>query len=206
MEWFAAMLVDGKPYLLLGSAAESNLNMSAAAQTQQVYTATQTSYLLTAGPMNVNMTFLSPLEVSSGGPSSSEAILTIRKVSNLTRLSVPFSYLQITVEPNDGNSHDVQIYSDVYGGEFSVLVCACLSLTCLSDWICADNTSPLNWTANVDDGFTFLQMEYVNPVPFQESQDLPRDGSLYYAAKNVGTVLFLFEVWSSKGYLCRLAV
>ena len=63
MEWFAAMLVDGKPYLLLGSAAESNLNMSAAVQTQQVYTATQTSYLLTAGPMNVNMTFLSPLEV-----------------------------------------------------------------------------------------------------------------------------------------------
>ena len=77
-----------------------------------------------------------------------------------------------------------------------------LSLTRPADWICADSNSALNWTANVENGFTFLQMEYVNPVPFQESQDLPRDGILYYAAKNVST----YHLCSKYGHLTSIFV
>lgn len=43
----------------------------------------------------------------------------VRQATDLNRLSMPFSYLQIVVEPEDSNTHDVQVYADVSGGTFT---------------------------------------------------------------------------------------
>ncbi|KAH9927248.1 uncharacterized protein B0H18DRAFT_1084773 [Fomitopsis serialis] len=64
---------------------------------------------MTAGSVNLTVTFLSPIEPSS-----------------LINQSVPFSYMSVQARPNDGKSHSVQIYSDIsaewVSGDDSALV------------------------------------------------------------------------------------
>ena len=63
--WFAAARVDGQPYTLFGNPA--NLESFAVAnQSAVIFTPTRTSFLLDTGTVEVNMTFLSPIEVRIG--------------------------------------------------------------------------------------------------------------------------------------------
>lgn len=61
--WFAMAVVDGNAYKLMGSGAVPNV--TAANQTSVKFTSTSTIFTLTAGPMDVIVTFISPIEVSS---------------------------------------------------------------------------------------------------------------------------------------------
>lgn len=59
--WYASIRVDGNTFQLLGDA---NLaNTTSATQKSFTFTPTRSSYLLQAGKVNVNMSFLSPIEV-----------------------------------------------------------------------------------------------------------------------------------------------
>ena len=62
MGWNAGIRVDGQAYNLFG--ASDIANYTSANQTSVLFTPTRTSVLLTAGTVDVNMTFLSPIEVS----------------------------------------------------------------------------------------------------------------------------------------------
>ena len=62
MGWNADVRVDGKAYNLMGTPL-SLRNFINAIQTNVIYTPTRTSYSLKAGPVDVNITFLSPIEV-----------------------------------------------------------------------------------------------------------------------------------------------
>ena len=64
-----------------------------ARQTALDLTATQTSYTLECGGINVDLTFTSPL-----------------LMDDLDLLSRPVSYVSIKTTPNDGQAHDVQVY------------------------------------------------------------------------------------------------
>ena len=55
------MVVDGVAYRVIGDAPITNT--TAANLTSIIWTATQTSFLFTAGTMTVNATFISPIEV-----------------------------------------------------------------------------------------------------------------------------------------------
>lgn len=55
-------VVDGKGYRLMGSGAVPNV--TAANQTSVEFTPTRTTFNLTAGPMNISLSFISPIEVS----------------------------------------------------------------------------------------------------------------------------------------------
>ncbi|KAH8111989.1 DUF1793-domain-containing protein [Phellopilus nigrolimitatus] len=94
--WYASVRVDGTAYMLLGDATVPLLIN--ANQTAVQFTPTRTSYILNAGPVSVNATFLSPIEPT-----------------DLARQSLPFSYFYLSVQSSDGKSHDVQVYSDVSG-------------------------------------------------------------------------------------------
>jgi len=65
----------------------------AAKQTALDLTATQTSYTLTCGGVDVDLTFTSPL-----------------LMDDLDILARPVSYVSIKTTPNDGSTHDVQVY------------------------------------------------------------------------------------------------
>ena len=59
--WSAAIRVDGKPYNLLGDAPE--LVISDSIQQSFYFSPTRSSYLLQAGAVNVNVTFMTSIEV-----------------------------------------------------------------------------------------------------------------------------------------------
>ena len=59
--WFCAVMVDGTPYQLLGDPGFPLVSL--ATQKSVKITPTRTSFLLQAGPVDVNVTFLSPITV-----------------------------------------------------------------------------------------------------------------------------------------------
>ncbi|KAL5536145.1 hypothetical protein ACEPAF_4250 [Sanghuangporus sanghuang] len=93
--WYASIRVDGEAYRLMGA---TGVPSTTAVQQSFVFTPTRSSYIMQAGPVNVNMTFLSPIEAT-----------------DLVHQSMPFSYLYFTVQSTDGNEHSIQFYSDLSG-------------------------------------------------------------------------------------------
>ncbi|KAL5492930.1 hypothetical protein ACEPAI_4378 [Sanghuangporus weigelae] len=96
VQWYVSVVVDDTEYRMLSpwAAGEKTVN-----QTAVEFTATRTSFLMTADTVQFNMTFLSPIEPK-----------------NLTLQSLPFAYLYITAESMDGQPHRVRMYSDIEGG------------------------------------------------------------------------------------------
>ncbi|KAL5494578.1 hypothetical protein ACEPAI_39 [Sanghuangporus weigelae] len=94
--WYASVVVDDKEYRLLG---QYNDTESTPNQTLAEFTATRTTFVMTAGGMQFNMSFLSPIEAR-----------------NFTLLSLPFSYLSVSAQSMDGFAHRVHLYSDIEGG------------------------------------------------------------------------------------------
>jgi hypothetical protein len=85
--------VDGTTYTWCGAPSE---NFTLATQTSLTVTATQSTYLFTAGPVTVSASFFSPVDPAS-----------------LQRQSVPMSYITVTAAASDGGSHAVSLYLDI---------------------------------------------------------------------------------------------
>ena len=100
--------------------------------TNIVVTPTQTVVVAQAGPMQVNLTFLNPIEVRFHYDTFD--ILRIRhlKPGDWVKQSIPFSYMAFTASSLDGASHAVQVYSDVSGGtcDRPAKLVASLQLSC----------------------------------------------------------------------------
>ena len=62
------------------------------------WTSTQSTFVLAAGPIDLTVNFLSPVEPS-----------------DLHNQSLPFSYYAVSAASNDGNAHSVQVYADISG-------------------------------------------------------------------------------------------
>ncbi|KAH9920686.1 uncharacterized protein B0H18DRAFT_1213278 [Fomitopsis serialis] len=92
--WIGYLRVDGSTYSLLGSSAY----ISAGFVVETQLTPTRTIQIIEAGPMNVTLTFLSPIDPS-----------------DLVRQSLPFSYLAVDFASTDGQPHDIQMYFDIDG-------------------------------------------------------------------------------------------
>ncbi|KAK0500754.1 hypothetical protein EDD18DRAFT_1434674 [Armillaria luteobubalina] len=87
--WSGSIRVDGTTFPLWGQfGPATNLSFEV--------TPTRTVFSLHANTMDVNVTFLSPIEPS-----------------NLVLQSLPFSYVYTDVESNDGQEHSIQLYSDI---------------------------------------------------------------------------------------------
>ena len=85
-------------------------------------TPTQAVVTARAGPMQVKLTFLNPIEVRLHfSPFCYFQSLHTHhfKPQDWVKQSIPFSYLAFTANSLDGTSHAVQVYSDVSGGTCS---------------------------------------------------------------------------------------
>ncbi|KAI0073113.1 DUF1793-domain-containing protein [Panus rudis PR-1116 ss-1] len=92
--WLGYIRVDGTTYKFLGH--DVNVPVSQAIQKNVLITATQSIFSMIAGPVNLTVTFLSPVEPD-----------------DLIKQSTPFSYLSVVASSNDGKPHQVQVYSDI---------------------------------------------------------------------------------------------
>ncbi|EIW84037.1 DUF1793-domain-containing protein [Coniophora puteana RWD-64-598 SS2] len=94
--WTGYVSVDGTAYNWMGAPAVPNLSPANATQKSMSYTSTQSTFVLSAGPVDLTINFLSPVEPT-----------------DLVKLGTPFSYMAISAAANDGGSHNVSIYSDI---------------------------------------------------------------------------------------------
>lgn len=60
------------------------------------FTSTQSTFVLTAGGIDLTVNFLSPVDAT-----------------DLVQQSLPFSYLAVSAASNDGASHAVKVYTDI---------------------------------------------------------------------------------------------
>ncbi|KAI0712927.1 hypothetical protein C8T65DRAFT_726919 [Cerioporus squamosus] len=92
--WAGAIRVDGVTYSWMGDNGAEWNNTATVVNIQ--ITPTRSIFDMQAGPMNITVTYLSPIEPS-----------------DLINQSIPFSYVSIEAKSLDGAVHDVQIYSDI---------------------------------------------------------------------------------------------
>ncbi|KAI0267844.1 hypothetical protein BC834DRAFT_870195 [Gloeopeniophorella convolvens] len=88
----ALIRIDGTTYAMFGDLPDANSTVLRGIQV----TPTRTVFSFKVGPMNVDATFLSPIEPG-----------------DFVKQSTPFSYLYFDVVSNDGSPHDVQIFVGV---------------------------------------------------------------------------------------------
>lgn len=88
--------VDGAAYYFMGTPDSSVKNILTASQKAITMTGTQTDYLFTCGPVNLELNFMSPLIAN-----------------NLDLLSRPVSFVSVKVKSADKNVHDVSLFIGV---------------------------------------------------------------------------------------------
>ncbi|KAJ7276535.1 DUF1793-domain-containing protein [Mycena haematopus] len=94
--WAGFVRVDGVPYVFLGAPSIPGATFSKAVQKSSLFTSTQSIFVLSAGPVDLTVTFLSPVEPH-----------------DLVKQSIPFAYMAVSAAATDKKSHSVQIYSDI---------------------------------------------------------------------------------------------
>ncbi|KAI0633572.1 hypothetical protein C8Q77DRAFT_1217931 [Trametes polyzona] len=93
--------IDGQTYIWTGID-HPTLGCLNASVTNTKITPTRTIFMMRAGPMNVTITYLSPIEPS-----------------DFVLQSFPFSYVSVEASSMDGQAHDVQVYAEISGGWLS---------------------------------------------------------------------------------------
>jgi Domain of unknown function (DUF5127) len=88
--------------------------------TNVLVTPTRTIFVAQTGSMQVNLTFLNPIEVRFNSSVTFKVLhMHHLKPGDWVKQSIPFSYIAFTAESLDGASHTVQVYSDVTGGTYN---------------------------------------------------------------------------------------
>ncbi|KAI0049509.1 hypothetical protein FA95DRAFT_1489040 [Auriscalpium vulgare] len=98
--WDGLVAVDGTFYVWLSDFEVAAWTRNASVKQTQV-TPTRTILTITTGPVELTVTFLSPIEPG-----------------NWVRQSIPFTYVAVDVNSLDGATHSVQLYSAI-GGEWN---------------------------------------------------------------------------------------
>jgi hypothetical protein len=108
--------VDGTAYSILGRAIynfATQPNISDAGVSNRVLTPTQVTLTAQAGPMQINVSFLNPVEVRLEIIQFIESRPTHPiQPGDWVRQSIPFSYLSIAAKSLDGSAHKMEVYSD----------------------------------------------------------------------------------------------
>ncbi|KAJ7031515.1 DUF1793-domain-containing protein [Mycena alexandri] len=146
--WVGFAKVDGTSYSFLGSASVDGVSFTKATQKSFTFTTTQSIFVLSAGPVDITVTFLSPVE------------------TDLVKLSIPFSYMDVSVASTDGATHSVQIYSDISG-----------------EWSSGALEWDLEWTTTTTNVVSHA-LTLVNPAQWEEVNDHIQYGAVYYSALN----------------------
>ncbi|KIK64768.1 hypothetical protein GYMLUDRAFT_240730 [Collybiopsis luxurians FD-317 M1] len=96
--WAGFVKVDGVSYSFLGNPVVSGAAFTKATQLSAQFTSTQSIFVFAAGPIQLTVTFLSPIEPT-----------------DLVKQSLPLSYLSVSAAPTDGSAHSVSVYTDISG-------------------------------------------------------------------------------------------
>lgn len=166
--WQGFIRVDGDVYTWMGA---SNQISVFANQTAFEYTSTRSIFTLSVGGLvEMKVTFLSPVTPD-----------------DLLRSSLPYSYMDVAVSSLDGNTHSVQLYSDIsaewVSGDHSAI----------AQWrygVVRGSPQPLGQAAVTDatpatGGAAFHRVWRQQQLEFSEINQQADWGYWYYTTKNV---------------------
>jgi hypothetical protein len=160
MQWSVIARVDGKAYSLMG-VEDPSPDTTAATVNIAEYSATHTTFTLSAGNIDFVLDFFSPVAPA-----------------DYVRQSLPFSYLTVSASPTDGNTHEVQVYSDID-----------------DSWIARFGTAPVNFTykSTVANNHLLTLTSHVS-APFTQGgegikNEMPAWGSAVYCTTQSGQSL-----------------
>ncbi len=104
------------------------------------------------------------------------------KPTDLVLQSLPFSYVYIDVESNDGQEHSIQLYSDISAGACLLHLSLMPSLILnYVEWISGDSNSLAEWSTTKTDSSAIHKASRQSPPPMQEISNLAEDATVYYA-------------------------
>ncbi|CAG7837034.1 unnamed protein product [Allacma fusca] len=156
--WQGMIRVDGVAYEFMGAASKGGDNAPikrVAVQNSAVVTPTQTIFSITAGPVDLEVLFFSPVEYE-----------------DVKRQSIPLSHVLVKVTPNDGNSHEVQLYQDITG-----------------EWASSEAAATVKWSLNTTSTLKRYTTERVEQFQFSEWADYPQWGQAIFITSEDATHL-----------------
>ena len=107
---------------------------------------------MTAGPVDLTINFLSPVEVCAlAGFCATFTHLLSPQPGDLVKQSLPFSYITLTAAVNDGKPHLVGLYTDITAG-----------------WVSGNFSLIANWTTSNTTNMITHQVQLVDQEPFTE--------------------------------------
>ncbi|KZV70716.1 hypothetical protein PENSPDRAFT_607027 [Peniophora sp. CONT] len=175
--WSGLIRVDGETYIWAGDIKRvpSGIVNPLAKGFEQTLTPTRSMFVFQAGVMSLTVTFLSPIEASTSHFGIALPILTNRtQLGNLTKQSIPASYLALDVSATDGRSHSVQVYTDI-----------------TAEWVAGDRSQDVTWFTNTSNpAIIYHSVSAVNQVPYHETNAQADWGNVYYAALNTSNTTF----------------
>ncbi|KAI0088041.1 hypothetical protein BDY19DRAFT_1057674 [Irpex rosettiformis] len=160
--WAGLIRVDNVTFKFLGNpGAPGNLNRSIL--TDLKLTPTRTILNATAGPVDLQITWLSPIEPS-----------------DLVAQSLPFSYMSVQVKSNDGQSHSVQVYSDIS-----------------AEWSSGDRKQAVNWDVITTDQVVFHEQMLQVPQALSETASQALDATTYWGMQQGTGVTYMADTDSN---------
>lgn len=186
MGWYGAVQVDNITYQVIGL---RELTILAVQQAQQAleFTATRTSYIVPAGPFDVNVTFLSPVEVCFSTYHSD--LTRTDYVSSLWTWSGNHCRLRTCI-------WTLQLQTTMLMTYKSMLIlpvvrlregCTCIQVdySDCAEWLNRNVGTSYNWSATNGMTATVLKYQLEDPVPFGEFSSQSLDAVGYHATNIV---------------------
>ena len=145
-------------------------NITTANQFSFEYTSTQSIFVIEVDKkISMRVTFLSPLTPD-----------------DLQRQSLMFSYMNVEVASLDGAEHDVQLYTDVSAGMFTIIyVARCVLTDWSAEWISGDVSATAAWDFGTADGIAYHRIYKQNQQLFSEINDRAEWGNFVSVSKIV---------------------
>ena len=166
--WAGMIRVDNTTYTWMG-----DLGPSPVTQTSFEYTSTRSTFIMSVGGVEMNITFLSPIEPD-----------------DMRRQSLVFSYLDVVVQSEDGAAHEVQLYVDISAGRSSH-VTAIRLLTFTTEWVAGDHSSVAQWDYDLtNDNIAYHKVYRQEQLLFSETNQQADWGSWYWATENGPNLTF----------------
>ncbi|KAG9223493.1 hypothetical protein CCMSSC00406_0006985 [Pleurotus cornucopiae] len=137
--WANYVRVDGSTWLWLG------MHGNASTFEGVEITPTRSIFTFQAGPMEVKVTYLSPVEPT-------DPVLQ----------SFPFSYMTFEASSTDGNTHAVEVYSDISG-----------------EWASGINANVIQWNLTTTTASTYHTVLRSTPQPMTETNNIAEDSQVY---------------------------
>jgi hypothetical protein len=125
-------------------------------QTLLEVTPTRSRFHLQGGGVGLIVEFFSPIEPA-----------------DVRRQSIPMSYVVITAQSLDGQSHDVQLYADISG-----------------EWTSGDDSQVITWAPYSDSSLRAWTVQLQNQQPLTEQDQLAAWGTIVWATPAVSNLSY----------------